>query len=90
MSATLNFLASNKIISIGILMAPLVGGIIKALMDDLISPVAEMIYPTTGNPSDKNIRGKELLNTVIKYAIMIALFFVVWIIFNQIVNMIRK
>ena len=86
MADFMNYLSKNKILSVGIIIGPLVGGIIKALMDSFVSPVSEMIYPTTSNPADRRIKGKELLSNIIKYAIMILIFTLVWVgIYNGIV-----
>ena len=74
----MKYLASNKILSVGILIGPLVGGVIKSVLDDFVSPISEMIYPTTTNPADRNIKGRNLLSNIIKYTIMILLFTLIW------------
>lgn len=77
-SPTLNYLADQKILSAGILFGPLVGSMITTVMSDLVGPISEMIHSTTNNPADKKIKWNEMIKTIIKYSIMMAVLYILW------------
>ena len=88
-SPFMDYLNAQGVINLAIFLVPVLISLIKDLIENIIKPIGQNIYYTSDKLSDKEIKFKEMLHSLIKNGLTIAILTLVWMIIYRIFKMIN-
>ena len=88
-SPFMDYLNAQGVINLAIFLVPVLISLIKDLIVNIITPIGQNIYFTTGILTDKQIKFKEMLHSLIKNGLTIAILTLVWMIIYRIFKIIN-
>lgn len=83
-SPFMDYLNAQGVINLALFVSPVLVSLVKDVIKNIIQPVGQTIYFTTGNLADKQIKLKDMLHSLIKHGITIAILTLVWMIVYRI------
>ena len=88
-SPFMDYLNAQGVINLALFLGPVLVSLIKDLIENIIKPVGQNIYFTSGNLADKQIKLKAMLQSLVKNGITIAILTLVWMIIYRIFKIIN-
>ena len=88
-SPFMDYLNAQGVINLALFLVPVLISLIKDLIENIIKPIGQNIYYTSDKLSDKEIKFKEMLHSLIKNGLTIAILTLVWMIIYRIFKMIN-
>jgi len=88
-SPFMDYLNAQGVINLALFLVPVLGKLVKDIIENIIKPVAQNIYFTTGDLADKQIKLKAMLESLVRNGITIAILTLVWMIIYRIFKMIN-
>jgi large-conductance mechanosensitive channel len=88
-SPFMDYLNAQGVINLALFLGPVLGKLVKDIIENIIKPISQNIYFTSGDVADKQIKLKEMLQSLVKNVITIAILTLVWMIIYRIFKMIN-
>ena len=88
-SPFMDYLNVQGVINLAVFLAPVLGKLTKDIIDNIVKPISQNIYFTSGDLADKQIKLKAVLRSLVINGITIAILTLVWMIIYKIIKMIN-
>ena len=88
-SPFMDYLNAQGVINLALFLGPVLVQFVKDIIENIIKPISQNIYFTSGDVADKQIKLKEMLQSLVKNVITIAILTLVWMIIYRIFKMIN-
>jgi len=85
----MDYLNAQGVINLALFLGPVLVKFVKDIIENIIKPITQNIYFTSGNLEDKQIKLKAMLRSLVTNGITIAILTLVWMIIYRIFKMIN-
>ena len=86
-SPFMEYLNAQGVINLALFVSPVIVTLVKDLLDNIIKPIGQRIFFTSGIVADKNIKTQAMINSLIRNGLAIAILTFIWMLIYAIIKM---